>query len=310
MKKSAASPVSPSLTKQDLANITRLVGRFTESQVATLLRNIEFYLSPEFGIFIPVAGYCDFAIMPNHAHPGYSFVLYLGRPGGLIVEGKKVVAPAGKNLCAFSPGVVHEEVMEEGFNSYIAIMIDKKRFEKELAKYGLKGGLDLRGAFFEAEASLVNLLKLYMAEYGGSAPGRDDLLGAFTAAIIHSLIRTGLNRSAPFAVTGSPVEFNKLVAYLTENLHKKISIDEMARVVHLSPSHFAKLFKRHSSVPPMEYVNSLRIEKAKRLIKFSPKSCTDIAFDCGFTSSSYFSAKFLEAVGISPAQYRKSFGKS
>jgi AraC-like DNA-binding protein len=298
------------LSESDRQIITRLVGPFTDKQVETLLQNIESYIAPTMSIFVPVAGYCDYAIMPDHAHPGYSFVLYLGRPGGLALEGRKVVIPTGKNLCAFSPDVVHQEVLQEGFNSYIAIMIDREVFDQELIKYGKVNGLDLCAAFFTADTALVNHVKMYMAEFNGEAPCRSELLKAYTVTIIHTLIRTCIDCEVLNSSSYSLLEFNALVSYLIENLEKKVSIDDMASYVNMSSSHFAKMFKRHSSVPPMEYLNNLRIEKAKRLIKFSSKNFTEIAFECGFSSSSYFSAKFIEAVKVSPGGYRKTFCKT
>lgn len=57
----------------------------------------------------------------------------------------------------------------------------------------------------------------------------------------------------------------------------------------------------------MHFINKLRIHEACELLKNTNLSVTQIAFDCGFGSSSFFSTQFRQALGKSPSDYRRKF---
>jgi AraC-like DNA-binding protein len=59
----------------------------------------------------------------------------------------------------------------------------------------------------------------------------------------------------------------------------------------------------------MEYVNELRLERAKKLLLAGGKSMTEIALDCGFGSSSYLSSSFHQAFKMTPSEYQRSVSK-
>ena len=96
------------------------------------------------------------------------------------------------------------------------------------------------------------------------------------------------------------------VKYLRENCTAPISIEELAEISFISPSHLFRLFKEKLGVTPIEYKNSLRIEKAKLLL-FDPE-CTvsEIADILGFDNACYFTRIFKKSTGLSPLQYRKT----
>ena len=56
-------------TSEELASLRRHVGDFTPDMVATLLRNIEYVITPEVSLYVPTLGQCDYAVTPGHAHP-------------------------------------------------------------------------------------------------------------------------------------------------------------------------------------------------------------------------------------------------
>ena len=129
------------------------------------------------------------------------------------------------------------------------------------------------------------------------------MLRVYKTSIIHKLVRCCLS----FTREPGPVQFDALTAHLVEHLDKKITLEDMAGFVNMSVSHFTRRFKEYAAVSPMEYLNQLRLKRAKRLLKSSAKNITEIAFACGYTSSSYFSAMFIKSVAITPSQHRKRF---
>lgn len=93
--------------------------------------------------------------------------------------------------------------------------------------------------------------------------------------------------------------------FIDEHLTTDISIDDIAFECALSTSRFKAKFKEQMGVTPLYYINSLKINRAKEMLKNSDLSVIDIAFALGFASSNYFSAVFKKFTGYSPVAYRK-----
>jgi AraC-like DNA-binding protein len=95
-------------------------------------------------------------------------------------------------------------------------------------------------------------------------------------------------------------------AYLEENyMRKDFSIQDISDYLGVSKNHFSRLFKETTGQGLWEYVGSLRIEQAKRLLKESNKTNFEISHLIGYESEYHFSRKFKELVGLSPNHYRK-----
>lgn len=95
--------------------------------------------------------------------------------------------------------------------------------------------------------------------------------------------------------------------YIQKNLLKDFLLDDLAEMSNLSLSRFKHRFKEEVGIPPAEYINRYKIEKAKEMVKHDEISIQDIAYDLGFSSPLYFSTVFKKFTGISPSTYR---GKS
>lgn len=93
--------------------------------------------------------------------------------------------------------------------------------------------------------------------------------------------------------------------YIEANCRSQIGYRDVAREVFISPSYFLSLFKKETGTTYVDYLTSVRIEKAKRLLVETDKTITEIAFDLGFNNANYFSNIFRKATGISATEYRK-----
>ncbi len=98
---------------------------------------------------------------------------------------------------------------------------------------------------------------------------------------------------------------NKVIDYVTENLDKSISLDEMASQAHFSSFHFHRIFTSVTGETVNQFTSRVRNEKAARLLRFSGKSVTEIAMECGFSSSAVFSRAFQKYFQVSPTGYKK-----
>jgi AraC family transcriptional regulator of arabinose operon len=105
--------------------------------------------------------------------------------------------------------------------------------------------------------------------------------------------------------------FKKLqpvIDYLQENYDKDISIDDMARIISVSPQSLCRLFAQTLNMRPFIYLNKLRIQKAKEiLISCKEESIGDICKRVGYRDQSYFCATFKKIEGFTPTEYRNIY---
>lgn len=96
-----------------------------------------------------------------------------------------------------------------------------------------------------------------------------------------------------------------ILKYIENNYMNKITIEEMAKEVGLSQSHFMKYFKNTMGTSFIEYLNEYRLTMASRLLLSSDSSILAIAEEVGFENLSYFNRTFKKRFGQTPREYRK-----
>ncbi|MBU3915349.1 helix-turn-helix domain-containing protein [bacterium] len=100
-------------------------------------------------------------------------------------------------------------------------------------------------------------------------------------------------------------QVNRAVEYIKKNLIKKLTISEVASFVAMSESRFSFVFRQEMGTSFPEYVNSLKVEKAKDMISNRNIPFTEIATGLSFYDQSYFTKTFKKFVGLTPKQYLK-----
>jgi AraC-like DNA-binding protein len=83
------------------------------------------------------------------------------------------------------------------------------------------------------------------------------------------------------------------------------SLDAMAEVAALSPSHFSRVFRRVTGIAPGAFQAALRMQSAKQLLLTTDLSVTEICFDVGYTSLGTFTSRFTRLVGLQPSTLRR-----
>lgn len=99
---------------------------------------------------------------------------------------------------------------------------------------------------------------------------------------------------------------NRVIDYLRGNLDRQVKLEELAKVACFSEFHFHRIFSAVSGETLNNFTNRLRLERAARFLRYTNRSLTDIAFDCGFSSSATFSRAFRSGYDTSPSQFRKN----
>lgn len=93
---------------------------------------------------------------------------------------------------------------------------------------------------------------------------------------------------------------------IQSNLYSDLSLDELARLCHMSLSTFKRKFRETYSESPKKYITRLKIEQATNLLKVQNNRISDIVFQTGFDSISTFNRAFKAQTGKSPTEFRMS----
>ncbi len=102
-------------------------------------------------------------------------------------------------------------------------------------------------------------------------------------------------------------DIQDVITFITANFKNKLCIDELAKSCKLSSSHFLRLFKEHTGMPPLAYQQVLRIEHAKVSLVTTQYTISEIAEQTGYSDPLYFSRVFKKFTGVSPMKYRKNY---
>jgi two-component system response regulator YesN len=96
----------------------------------------------------------------------------------------------------------------------------------------------------------------------------------------------------------------KAMDYIEANYADNISLNLVAKHVHLSPAYLSRIFNKKTGVSFTDYLTQVRLKKAKHQLRMSTETIDQIAIVTGFNSSSYFSAIFKKYEGLTPSEYR------
>ena len=103
----------------------------------------------------------------------------------------------------------------------------------------------------------------------------------------------------------SKVRMNKVNYFIDQNLHSKITLDDLANQACLNADYFSKIFNEIMGIRPMEYINKKRIERAQMLLITTNLSISQTAEKVGISNNSYFSTLFKKHTRQTPEEYQK-----
>ena len=101
----------------------------------------------------------------------------------------------------------------------------------------------------------------------------------------------------------------KAIEYTNTYYMEKLTLEDVAGQVHLSPSYFSRLFKEETGYNFSTYLNTVRIEKSKKLLVNCDIPLVDVSNLVGFDEQSYFTRVFKKLTGTTPGKYREARGQ-
>lgn len=160
-----------------------------------------------------------------------------------------------------------------------------------------------------AETAYRSILDDMLAEFTAKRPAYQLILKTQLYLCFTLLARANLptqneqKRSDRYSLGRE--RFKPLFEHLDRHFAEKMSIEQAARFVNLTPYHFCKTFKRLTGRTFIEYVNVCRINEAERLLLGSDRTITEIAGRVGCDNPNYFTKLFKQYKGVTPSRLRK-----
>lgn len=95
------------------------------------------------------------------------------------------------------------------------------------------------------------------------------------------------------------------IKYITDNITQKLTINDIAKKLYVSRNHLSTTFKNETGINLIDYIALQKIIEAKRLIRYTDKSLSEISNYLAYSSQSYFQNQFKKITGLTPMSYRK-----
>ncbi|RYZ41640.1 MAG: AraC family transcriptional regulator, partial [Sphingobacteriales bacterium] len=153
----------------------------------------------------------------------------------------------------------------------------------------------------ELASSISKLISISMEE----GVAKDALADLSLKILLMRIIQTQNLATVQSATLPDHATFKPAIAYISNHLSGKISIDKLASESYMSRSVFFQAFKKHMGISPLEYVQQERIKLAKLLLADKSISVTDACYQSGFNNLNYFIKLFKRMEGVTPNVYRK-----
>lgn len=102
---------------------------------------------------------------------------------------------------------------------------------------------------------------------------------------------------------------DKVMIYISNNIKKNITLEEISKYVNMSPSYFSRTFKKEIGMNYTTYLMNKKMEVAKKLLADTTIPVNNIALELSYKEANYFSKVFRRHVGKTPTAYRLEHGK-
>jgi AraC-like DNA-binding protein len=225
--------------------------------------------------------------------------------GDIIVSFK---APAAFFI---SPRIDHSLVSRDNFDGWIiqipAIIMDhyKGRPEFHFLMELIRRSSPALELSAQVSAEIVRIMEKAQKESGVFR--WICLLEAFYAAALDDKGRPCASSQGQDEKGNGDI-FDEIITGLFNKAEDAHNLKGAAASAGMSIPSFCRRFKQKTGMTFVEYLNSVRINNAKKLLQQSKMYVDDIAYECGFNSISFFNRKFKEQTGMPPTEYRRRFG--
>ena len=230
--------------------------------------------------------------MVHKDRPSHGLAVFLGGERTIAFDRKKIRVP--KNTIVYFPKGSNYTIREEASADCCAINFQMP--EETL---------------FEPFAFRAKNLNTYLESFRSSIRIWTRKSPGYAAKVKSELYHVIYSMQAEYiAPYSSPAVIQPAIDYIRSCYDQEaISVEYLASLCGISTVHLRSMFVKTFSLPPVRYINSLRLAHAEELLLSGLYTVREICFLSGFNDESYFSREFKKHFGVSPCEYAKASRK-
>jgi AraC-like DNA-binding protein len=159
-------------------------------------------------------------------------------------------------------------------------------------KASVQGGYDV------PTHSILASLRVLAADHA-----KGPLARLLTESLLHACLRL-LKSPQKHRQRKAIRTYESLCLYVQENFQSPITRESVARHFGLAPNHISRLFRKEGFMRFNDYLNLVRVNRAKFMLQNYSLTLKEIAFDCGYNETAYFCRVFKKTCKVTPTEYR------
>jgi AraC-like DNA-binding protein len=241
--------------------------------------------------------------MPTHAHAQFQLTLYDGGPRRFRI-GRHDFGGAARTAVIIQSGEPHGSVPVADPRVTLRTFYLDEPLVAEVADSLWHGGgtVSFRAPVIEDAGTVARLLAAHRALDRGERAAEERIYFALADLLQRQAAPTGSPR-APGAADAGLAAVRELLA---DQLTESVGLDQLASAAGLSRFHLIRAFQRRYGLTPFAYQRTLRIERARAVLR-AGVSLADAAANAGFSDQSHLGRSFRAVMGSTPGEYRASY---
>ncbi len=265
----------------------------------------------EFGIRTDPTG----APLPFHRNDGFEIVYILSGHYRWELANGRILDVRGRQLSMTLPSIPHRGYLDHQNPGRLVFIVfdpadpsfcsfthltaaDSSHMQDKLFNFG--NGTYAGSRELDAAATSLNSLLTTELRPGFAALDQAVLCSS-TILFLLTAIQTILQNT--YEEEENPI--SRLIEYIENHLDEPLTLARLELIAGWSRTRLYTLFNRYLGQSPNDYIQSLRCDRARKLLEERDVTATEIAYELGFSSSQYFSRVFRKYTGLSPVEYRR-----
>ena len=167
--------------------------------------------------------------------------------------------------------------------------------------FRIQNKLELAG---DDQVKIETLIRKMLGEYNQAKKARSVILIALLAELFVDIVR--FCSAERYASSKDLFLLQNILQYMADNCAKQLTIPALAKKFGLSQKNLERLFLQSVKMSPVSYLIDLRLQIAAEKIRTEKSNISEIAFQCGFSDSNYFTKLFRKKYGMPPRSFRNN----
>ena len=244
---------------------------------------------------------------PMHSHHNIAEILFVSEGSGQYIVGNRSYEISAGDLLLYNADDLHEVSASQGSTiSTYALGLTQFRLKGLPENHVCSPGTPFVRQTGSQQDTYQNLCAIVYRELAEKNPVSDEFCRLLASSMLVLMLQLPI-RSESTAARAEYILAGRIKDYIDAHYTEYLTLDIIAKALHVSPYYAAHIFKEIMGYSPIQYVTRRRIGEAQSLLINSDYNVTRIAMLVGYDNTNYFGTVFRKMVGHSPLCYRRQF---